>query len=77
MVFECNEFVRRLQMRRYLFSSIELLFSFFDVDYFTALKSAGLSVDAVRHLCFASIFIKVELRRAQSIVCTAGACTGM
>jgi len=47
------------------------LFSFFDVDYFAALIHAGLGVDAVWHLCFARVFVRIELRRFERVVGTA------
>ena len=79
MVFECSDFARQVQLRgNYsLNEHNKLLFSFFDVDYFTALEHAGLCVDAVRHLCFACIFIKIKLRRVQGIMCPAGTRTRM
>lgn len=79
MVFECSEFARQVQPQgnHSLNEHNKLLFSFFDVDYFTAFEHAGLRVDAVRHLCFARIFIKIELRRVQGVMCTAGTRTGM
>lgn len=79
MVFECSEFVRQVQPRddHSLNEHNKLLFSFFDVDYFTAFEHARFCIDAVRHLSFAGVFIKIKLWRIQGIMCTAGPRTGM
>jgi hypothetical protein len=49
------------------------LFRVFDVDYLAAFIRSGLSIDAVRQLCFARIFVCVELRRFESVVRTSSA----
>ena len=61
------------------FENSKDLFGVLNVDYLSALIGSCLRVNAVRHLCFTSVLIKIELRCCQSIVGSAftGACFGM
>ena len=61
-----NLFNRKLQIK----NRKSVLFRVFDVDYLPAFIHSGLGVNAVRHHCFARIFIGVELRRFERVVST-------
>ena len=61
------------------FENSKDLFGVFDVDYLSALIGSCLRVNAVRLLCLAGVFVEVELRRFEGIMCPsfAGTCVGM
>jgi len=58
------------------FENSKGLFGVFNVDYLSAFVGSCLRVNAVRHLCFTSVLVKIELGRGQSIMSPAfaGAC---
>src|SRR5688572_10177687 len=53
------------------------LLGVFNVDYLSALVHPRFRVNAVRHLCFARVFVKIELRRLESIMSSSFAGTRM
>ncbi len=61
------------------FENSKALFGVFDVDYLSALVHPRFRVNAMRHLRFARILVKIELGRLESVMGSsfAGTCMGV